>query len=184
MSGFFPHILSGFGGAVFAIIFLALSLILMFYGRSAAKALAFLVAGLAGAAFGLAAGGLLLGVIGAVFGGLAGFVVGGVIGLVLVHIGMGLALGYFGYLAIRDLTHVIAFAVVVGIFLFLVGVAISSKLLELVTAILGGVILYGVMVFFGVPPLYAAAVSFALAAAGFFVQQTNRRRNEHWRQGV
>jgi hypothetical protein len=178
----FPQILSGSGGAVFAIILLALSLALLFYGLSIIKGLSFLVVGLAGAAFGLAVGGLFLGVIGAVIGGVLGFLVGGAIGLLLVHIGMGLALGYFGYLATRDLTHVFALALVVGIILFFVGVAISSKLLELVTAVLGGVIMYGVLVFFGASPLYAAVVSLVLAAAGFYVQHRKRRQSEHWRK--
>jgi hypothetical protein len=179
---FFPHALSGFSGSVFAVILLGLSLALMFYGRSIIKGLAFLAVGFAGAAFGLAIGGIFLGVIGAVIGGVLGFLLGGMLGLFLVNVGMGLALGYFGYLATRDLTNVFVLAVVVGIILFFVGVALSSKLLELVTAFLGGVILDGVLVFFGVPPPYAAVISLVLAAAGFFIQFRNRRRGERWRQ--
>lgn len=179
---FFPHALSGFGGTIFAVILLGLSLALMFYGRSIIKGLAFLAVGFAGAAFGLAVGGILLGVVGAIIGGVLGFLVGGAVGLLLVNVGMGLALGYFGYLATRDLTNVFVLAVVVGIVLFFVGVAISSKLLDLVTAVLGGVILDGVLVFFGVAPSYAAVISLVLAAAGFYVQFRNRRRGERWRQ--
>jgi hypothetical protein len=179
---FFPHILSGFSGSVFAIVLLALSLALMFNGRSMIKGLAFLVVGLAGAAFGLAVGGLFLGVIGAAIGGVVGFLIGGVVGFLLVDLGMGLALGYFGYVAIRDLTNVFVLAVVVGIILFFVGVAISSKLLDLVTAVLGGVILNGVLVFFGVSLPYAAVVSLVLAVAGFYIQMRKRHRGEHWRQ--
>jgi hypothetical protein len=179
---FFPHALSGFGGSLFAVILALVALGLMFSGRSIIKGLAFLAVGLAGAAFGLAVGGSLLGVIGAVIGGVLGFLVGGAIGLLLVEVGMGLALGYFGYLVTRDLTNVFVLAVVVGVILFFVGVAISTKLLELVTAILGGVILDAVLVYFGVPPFYAAAVSVVLAASGFYVQFRNRRRGERWRQ--
>ena len=181
-TSFFPHVLSGSSGFVFAIILMLVALGLMFAGRTIIKGLAFLVVGLAGAAFGLAAGTLVLGVIGAAIGGVVGFVVGGLIGILLVNVGMGLALGYFGYLATHDLTHSLLLAVVVGIVLFFVGVAISSKLLELVTSVLGGVVLYGILVFFGVAPLYAALVSLVLAAAGFYAQQTKRRRGEHWRQ--
>ncbi len=179
---FFPRSLSGPGGDVFAVILFLLSLALMFDGRSIIKGLAFLVVGLAGAAFGLAVGSLFLGVIGAVIGGVLGFLVGGAIGLLLVDIGMGLALGYFGYLATRDLTNVFVLAVGVGVILFFVGLAVSSKLLELVTAVLGGVVLYGVLVFFGVAPLYAGLVSLVLAVAGLSVQLRKRRRGEHWRQ--
>lgn len=179
---FFPHALSGAGGAVFAIILFALSLALMFNGRSIIKGLAFLVVGFAGAAFGLAVGTIFLGVIGAAIGAVLGFLVGGAVGLLLVDIGMGLALGYFGYLATRDLTNVFVLALAVGVVLFLVGIAISSKLLELVTAVLGGVVLYGVLVSFGVPPPYAAGVSLVLAATGFFVQMRKRRLGQGWRQ--
>jgi hypothetical protein len=179
---FLPHALSGFGGSLFAVILALVALGLMFSGRSIIKGLAFLVVGLAGAAFGLAVGGAFLGVIGAVIGGVLGFLVGGAIGLLLVHVGMGLALGYFGYVVTRDLTSLFALAVVVGIILFVVGLAIASKLMELVTAVLGGVIFDVVLVFFGVPPLYAAVVSVLLAALGFSVQFRNRRHGERWRQ--
>lgn len=177
---FFPHALSGPGGLVYAGVLLLLSLALMFAGRSIIKALSFLVVGLAGAAFGLAAGGLVLGVLGvlgAIVGGVVGFVVGGIIGLLLLHVGMGLALGYFGYLAVRDLTHVFILAVAVGVVLFIVGVIISSRLLELVTTAVGGIILYGVLVFFGLPPLYSFLVSLVLAVAGFYVQWRRRGAN-------
>jgi hypothetical protein len=182
-SNFLPHI-SGFGGSLFAVILALVALTLMFSGRSIIKGLAFLVVGLAGAAFGAAVLGGFLGVIGAVIGGVLGFLVGGAVGLLLVDVGMGLALGYFGYLVTRDLTNVFILAVVVGVILFVVGVAISSKLLDLVTAMLGGVILDGVLVFFGVPPLYAAVVSLLLAVIGFSVQISNRRRGERLATGV
>lgn len=178
----FPHALSGFSGSVFAIILAIVALGLMFAGRSIIKGLAFLVVGLAGAAFGLAAGGPLLGVIGAAIGGVIGFIIGGLIGVLLVHVGMGLALGYFAYLVTRNLTDSLLLAVVVGIALFFVGVAISSKLLELVAAVVGGVVFYSVLVFFGAAPLLAAVVSIVLAAAGFYVQTSRRRRGERWRQ--
>jgi hypothetical protein len=179
----FPHAISGFGGVVFAVVLLLISLGLMFAGRSLIKGLSFLVVGLAGAAFGLAAGGLFLGVIGAAIGAVVGFVVGGIIGVLLLHVGMGLALGYFGFLATRDLTNSFLVAVVVGFILFFVGVAVSSRLVELVTAVIGGIIFYEVLLFFAFAPLYSAPVSILIAAAGFYVQETKRRSGEHWRQG-
>ena len=179
-----PHALEGLGGSLFAVILGLVALGLMFSGSSIIKGLAFLAVGLAGAAFGLAVGGGFLGVIGAIVGGVLGFLVGGAIGLLLVEVGMGLALGYFGYLVTRDLTDVFVLAVGVGILLFFVGLAVSTKLLELVTAVLGGVMLDAVLVYFGISPTYAAAVSIVLAGAGFYVQFTKRRRAEHWRQGM
>ncbi len=178
----FPHFISGLGGSVFALVLALVALALIFAGREVIKGLAFLVVGLAVAAFGVATGGVLLGVVGAIIGGVAGFLVGGLIGLLLVDFGMGLALGYFAYLATRYLTHSLILAVVVGIVLFFVGVAISSKLLELVTAAIGGLVLYSVLVFFGVTPFDSAVVSILLAVVGFFVQRSRRRRGERWRQ--
>ena len=175
-----PSALTSPGNIVFALILLLLSLALMFKGRSVTKGLAFLVAGIAGAAFGLTVGTLFLGAIGAIIGGVLGFIVGGLTGLLLVRVGIGLALGYFGYLITSYLTQVFVLAVVVGIVLFLVGVGLSNKFLELMTAILGGVILYGVLVFFAIPPFYAAIISLLLAIAGFYVQHEARRRTEPW----
>lgn len=180
-ASFFPHDLSGPSGPLFALVLALVALGLIFAGRSIIKGLAFLVVGLAVASFGIAAGALVLGVVGAIIGGVVGFLVGGLIGILVVDVGMGLALGYFGYLATHDLAHSLFLAVVVGIVLFFVGVAISSKLLELVTAAVGGVVLYGVLVFFGAAPIYAAVISLVLAAAGFYVQWAKRRRSEPWR---
>jgi hypothetical protein len=180
--GVFPQALSGPGAFVFAIILLGVSLALLFFGKSIIKGISFLVVGIAGAAFGLAVGALFLGAIGGLIGGVLGFLVGGAIGLILAHVGMGLALGYFGYLAARDLTHLFALEVLVAVILFFVGVALSTKLLELATAVLGGVIMYEVLDFFGLPPLYAAAFALALAAAGFYIQERKRQRTEHWKK--
>lgn len=175
---FFPHALSGPEGVVYAAILAVVALGLMFAGRSIIKGLAFLVVGLGGAAIGLAAGGTFLGPIGAIAGGVVGFILGGLVGVTLLEVGMGLALGYFGYLAAHYLLHSFLLAVGIGIVLFFVGVALATKLLELVTAALGGLVLYGVLIFFGVTPLYSAVVSLVLAVAGFYVQQNKRRREE------
>jgi hypothetical protein len=173
---FLPHFLTSPESLLYALVLLVVSLVLIFAGKSAIKALAFLVVGLAGAAFGAAAGTLVLGPIGTVLGAVIGFVIGGVIGLLLVHVGIGLALGYFGYLVTRDLTHIWLLAVTVGIVLFVAGVVITSKVLELATAVLGGVILYGVLTYFGVPPLFALIVAVVATIAGYFVQRNNSER--------
>lgn len=174
---FFPHSLSGASGDVYALLLLVVSLGLIFAGRSIIKGLAFLAVGLAGATLGLAAGAAVLGPIGAVIGGFLGFLVGGVIGVWLVEVGMGVALGYFGYLVTRYLTSSLLLAVVVGVFLFFVGLAVSNKLLELATAVLGGVILYGVLLFFGLAPLDAAVAGIVMTVAGFYYQTEKKRRS-------
>lgn len=181
-TAFFPHVLSGLGGLVYALALTLVALALLFAGRSVVKGLAFLVAGLAGAAFGAGLGAPLLGPVGVILGGVVGFLVGGVIGVLLVELGIGLAIGYFGYLAMRYLTGSLLLSVVVGVVLFLVGLAVSWRLLELATSILGGVIIYGVLIFFGLPPFEATVLAVVFAAAGFYVQREGRRRPERWRQ--
>lgn len=167
---FLPRLLLGSGGILFALVLLVLALASMFAGRSIIKALAFLVVGFAGAAFGAVVGGLTLGLLGTILGAVLGFVVGGLIGLLLVHVGIGLALGYFGYLITRDLTHIFLLAVIVGVVLFTVGIVVTSRLMELGTAILGGVIFYGVLTFFGIAPFFAVIIALIVAIAGFYVQ--------------
>ncbi len=60
-SAFFPHALSGFGALAYAVVLTLVAIGLMFSGRSVIKGLAFLVAGLAGAAFGAGLGSTVLG---------------------------------------------------------------------------------------------------------------------------
>jgi MFS family permease len=174
---FVPNLFPQTEGVLYALLLLLLALALMFAGRSIIKALAFLVVGLAGAVFGIAAGGLVFGLIGSVAGGIVGFILGGLIGLLLVQVGIGIALGYFGYLVVRDVTHVFILAIVVGVILFVVGVVVASKLLEAASAFLGGVILYGVLVFFGLGADLAFILSLIVAVLGFFVQhQSSSKR--------
>lgn len=174
-ASFFPHSLSGLGATVYALALAIISLALLFAGRSVIKAVVFLAGGLAAATIGLAAGGILLGPVGAIAGGFIGFVIGGAMGVLLVPVGLGLALGYFAYLSTRFLAHSEILAVSVGVVLFFVGVAASTRILELVTAMVGGVIMYGVVVFFGAPPAAAGAISLVLTVAGYLTQRGQQR---------
>lgn len=175
---FFPQVFSGSGGTIYALALTLVALALLFAGRSVVKGLVFLVAGLAGAAFGAALAEPLLGTGGVVLGGVVGFLVGGVIGVLLMEFGIGLATGYFGYLAMLHLTGSHFLSEVVGVVLFLVGLAVSWSLLELATSVLGGIIIYGVLIFFGVAPFLAAVLAVVLTAAGVYVRWERRRRRE------
>lgn len=84
-----PQLFPAPGGALYALLLPVLALALIFVGGSVIKALAFLVVGLTGAAFGLVAGGTVLKVAGLDPWAILGFVVGSLIGLLLVYIGMG-----------------------------------------------------------------------------------------------
>ena len=181
----FPSALSqGPSGTFTAIVLGIVALGLMFAGRSIIKGLAFVVVGFAGAAFGAAAGALILGPLGGLIGIVLGFLLGGLVGVVLVELGMGIALGYFGYLLTRFLDGPVDLVLVVGVVLFIVGLALSTKALELVTAVIGGIVLDSVLIFFGASTFNAAVISLLLAAAGLFVQDSKRRRAQHWRTGV
>lgn len=168
-NGLFPQTLSGPGGLVYAAVLGLLAVTLVFAGRSVVKALAFLVVGLAGAALGVELG-AAMGTVGSTLGGVLGFFVGGVLGVWLVAVGMGFALGYFGYLAARFLTGSVLLAAAVGVVLFFIGVAMSGRLLGFVTSVLGGLVFYSVLLYFGATPFFAAIVSVLLAALGFYVQ--------------
>ena len=171
---FLPHFLQGTGGLLYSVILLLVALALMFAGRSIIKALAFIIVGIAGAAVGASAAAVVLGwlgPLGILVGIIVGFVVGGLIGLLLVHVGIGLALGYFGYEIARDLTHILALEILVGIILFVIGVIIANKILELATAFLGGVILYGVLTSMGLPDVISFVIALVVAVAGYLVQR-------------
>lgn len=180
---FLPGLLPGAEGLFVALVLLVLSFALIFAGRSVIKALAFLALGLAGAVFGSAAGALVLGIVGVILGFFVGFFLGGILGILVVQLAMGLALGYFAYLVTFDVIHVPLVAVIVGVVLALVGTIIAFILLELVTAILGGVILYGVLTYFGLPALASAVVSVVLALVGFYVQHARTTRRGRRRLG-
>lgn len=179
---FLPRFLSGtgLGADVYALLLLVLAVALLFAGSSLIKVLAFLVVGLAGAAFGAAVGTLLLPILGTIVGAVVGFIIGGVIGLLLVYVGVGLALGYFGYHATLDYTHILVLAVVVGIALLIVGIVITTKVLELATAVLGGVILYGVLTFFGLAPLLSLVIAIVAVVLGFAVQFSGKQRRSRY----
>lgn len=178
----FPHALKGAGGDLYALVLLVIGLGLAFAGRSIVKGLAFLVAGFAGAALGVALGATVLGAIGSIVGGVVGFLIGGFIGILLVELGIGIALGYFGYLVARFLTHSLFFGIVVGIVLFVVGLALSNKLLEAATAAIGALVLYDVMIYFGLSPLLALVVAIVLGVAGFMVQRKRHRNEPNWKR--
>lgn len=177
----FPHALKGTGADVYAAILALIALGLIFAGRSIIKGLAFLVAGFAGAALGLTLGAAVLGVLGSIVGGVLGFLVGGFIGIFLVQFAMGIALGYFAYLVTRFLTHSLVFGLAAGIVFFVVGLALSGRLLELVTAAIGALVLYGVLIFFGLSPVGAAVISIVLGVAGFLIQRNRHRNEPRWR---
>jgi len=162
-------------GDVLFLALLVVSLALIFAGGTLAKVLAFIVVGLLGAVFG--------GIIIAQYispqwdlvGVLLGFVIGGLLGMALLSLGVGLVVGYTAYIISLGFGLSSTVALVAGVVFFIVGLALSSKVLKVVTAVAGGFLLFNVLVYFGLDPLVSTLISAALTAAGLWVQLASRR---------
>ena len=177
--GQFSHLLSGLPTWPLFIVTLVVSLLLIFAGRKVVKALAFLVVGLVGASIGGILGAQYLaslGVLGRVLGILIGFFVGGLMGIVLVALGIGVAVGYGAYLLVMDVVSNSTAAIVVGIVFFIVGLALYSKILSLVTAVTGGILLYDALRLYGLDLALSTVLAVLVTLAGICVQYRHRRR--------
>lgn len=175
----FKHLLNGLPVWPLFIVMLVVSLLLIFAGRKVVKALAFLVVGLIGASIGGTLGAQYLaslGVLGNILGILIGFFVGGLMGLVLVALGIGVAVGYGAYLLTLDIVSSTTAAIVVGIVFFIVGLALYSKILSLVTAVAGGFLFYDALGLYGVNPIVSTVLAALLTLAGIVVQYRPRRK--------
>lgn len=160
---------------------LGLSLILVFAGRAIVKVIAFLIVGLAGASIGGMLGAQYLasmGASGALLGILLGFVLGGLLGVVSVAVGIGLAIGYAAYLLALDFAASTTIAIAVGVALFIVGVAISGKVLGVVTAVAGGLLFFDVLRVYGLGLPLATIFAAAITFAGIWVQDAPRRATQ------
>jgi hypothetical protein len=157
----------------------AVSLVLIFAGRSVVKVIAFLVVGLVGAAIGgtLAAQFFAgAGDLGTLLGVILGFAIGGLIGVVLVMVGIGLVLGYGAYAVTQQFVSGNIIPLVVGFIFFLVGLALYNKILGLVTAVAGGFLLFDVLIAYGAGSTLSAVIAAALTLAGIWVQEKGRKK--------
>jgi hypothetical protein len=153
---------------------LVVSLILIFAGRTVVKVLAFLVVGLIGASIGgvLAAQYLAgAGSLGTLLGVLLGFVVGGLVGVLLIAVGIGLAIGYAAYVLTAGLVSGTTIPLIVGFVFFIIGLALYDRVLSLITALAGGLLLFDVLELYGFDPALAVIVAGAAALAGIWVQE-------------
>ena len=158
---------------------LAVSLVLIFAGRTVVKVLAFLVVGLIGASIGgeLAAQYLTgTGSLGTVLGVVLGFVFGGLLGVTLVAVGIGLAIGYAAYVLTADLVSGSTVPLIVGFIFFIVGLALYNKILSFVTAVAGGLLLFDVLELYGLDPAVSVIVAGVLTVLGIWVQEGSHRR--------
>jgi hypothetical protein len=159
---------------------LAVSLLLAFAGRTIIKVIAFLVVGLVGAGVGVLLAAQYLaawGTAGTLLGVLGGFVVGGLIGVLAVALGIGLAIGYAAYLLTTTLVSGTTIPLIVGFVFFIVGVALYNRILGLVTALAGGLLLFDVLTMYGLGPLPSMLFAALVAVAGLYVQESSGKKN-------
>ncbi len=171
--------LNGVPGWALLLALLAVSLLLIFAGRTIVKVLAFLVVGLIGAGIGGMLGAQYLtslGSAGALLGIVLGFVLGGLLGIALVAVGIGLAVGYGAYLLSLDFVSSMTVAVIVGIVFFIVGVALYGRILTLVTALAGGLLLFDVLRMYGLGQTVSIVLAAVVTLGGIYVNYRPRSK--------
>lgn len=170
-------VLAQFPASVILLTLLAVSLVLIFAGRTLVKVVAFLVVGFVGAAFGGSLAAQYLPPHLAILGMLLGFVAGGLLGLVLLPLGVGLAVGYAGYLVALDLALGPTPALIAGVAFFVVGALLSGRILGVATALVGGLLLFNVLTHYvGLSLPMATLLAAALTVIGLWVQLEPQRR--------
>jgi hypothetical protein len=160
------------------LLFLALlvvSLALIFAGGTFAKIVAFMVVGLVGAVFGGVLVAQYISPQWDLVGVLLGFVIAGLLGMILLPLGIGLIVGYAGYLLALGLGLTSTLAAATGIIFFIVGLVLSSKIIKVVTAIGGGFLLFNVLVYFGLGSILSTLIAGALTLIGLWVQLASRK---------
>lgn len=167
---YLQHYLHGTSFTVSLLVLLALGLALCFAGRVLIKGLAFIITGIALGIIGAALGAAFLGILGLVIGGTVGFIAGGFLGMLVVKLGVGIALGYLGYSASTGMISSQFISIVIGIVLFVVGVALANYLLSVGTAVVGGLLIFQVMTGLGFGFVLAAAAAVVIGAIGAAVQ--------------
>jgi hypothetical protein len=177
MMGFpFHPLLEGIPGKALVLALGAASLVLIFAGRSVIKVVAFLVVGLVGALIGGVIGAMILGSFGALFGITLGFVVGGLAGIAMLALGIGLIIGYAGYVLALDQSGSHFVALVAGFVLFVIGLAFHNKIVSIVTAVAGGMLFFDVLRVLGMAALESMIVAAFLAIAGIYVQDSTGKK--------
>ena len=171
----FPHtlqpVLGYFPAQLLLLALLGASLVLIFAGRTLAKVVAFLAVGLVGAALGGTLTAQYLPPMWGVFGALLGFVMGGILGVALLPLGVGLALGYAGYVVALGFALGSTMALVVGVVFFVVGAILSNRILSVTTAVIGGLLLFDVLTrYIGLSSTIATVVAAFVTFVGLWVQ--------------
>ena len=171
----FPHALPPvegyFPAQLLLLALLGVSLVLIFAGRTLAKVVAFLAVGVVGAALGGTLSAQYLSPMWDIFGLLLGFVVGGVLAVALLPLGVGLALGYAGYVIALSFAASSTLALIVGVAFFIAGALLSNRILSVTTAVIGGLLLFDVLTrYIGFSSTIATVVAAFVTFVGLWVQ--------------
>ena len=149
---------------------LSISLLLIFFGRRLIQGITFILVALIGGLLGLTMGSAYLGLPGALVGFVTGFLLGGLASILLLPLGIGIAMGFMGY-AVAKIFIGIPFAPpLIGVVAFAYGILLTDLLLPVVSAALGGVILYDITLSFGLPPEQMLVITVAVTATGAVIQ--------------
>ena len=149
---------------------LTISLLLIFVGRRLIQGIAFVLVGLIGGLIGLTVGSTYLGLPGALAGFVTGFLLGGLASVLVLPLGIGIAMGFMGY-AVAKIFIGIPFAPpLIGVVAFAYGILLTDLLLPVVSAALGGVLLYDITLSFGMAPEQMLLFAAAVTATGAIVQ--------------
>lgn len=164
--GYFQSFLHGSPYTASLLLLLALGLALCFGGRVLIKGLAFVITGIILASIGAGIGGAFFGMLGLLFGAVVGFIIGGFLGMAVVNLGIGIALGYMAYSTSIVLISSQIISVIVGVVIFFVGIALASQFLSVLTAVVGGLLMFEVINALGFGFLLSAGVAVAMSALG------------------
>ena len=172
LQGTLEH-LTGLSGTALLVLLIAFSLALAFAGRRLVKALAFITGGLVVGSIGVSLASSYLagmGNLGALIGGVLGFLVGGFIGLALVYFGIGIGIGYFGYIIAASFVSNSLIPIAAGIVLFLLGIFLANKILSVATSVLGGILMFEVVSSLGAGDVLSLILALGVALFGIWVQ--------------
>ena len=171
----FPHtpssVLAYVPAQVLLLVLLGVSLVLIFAGKTLVKVVAFLAVGIVGASLGGQLAAQYLQPQWALVGALLGFAIGGIVGVSLLPLGIGLALGYAGYVLALSFALGATTALILGVAFFVVGALLSNKILGVATALVGGLLLFDVLTrYVGLESTVATVVAGLLTLAGLWDQ--------------
>lgn len=170
---------TGLTGTTLLFLLIVLSIALALAGRRLVRALAFITGGLAIGSIGVSLTAAYLpgtGNFGALLGGAVGVFVGGFIGLAMVYFGIGIGIGYLGYVIASSLVSNHTILLAVGIVLFVAGVFLASKILSVATSILGGILIYNVLSSLGAEFVLSSFLGAGIALFGIWVQMWSESR--------